>query len=180
MKAKIEIGVLAVLVVIALAVWYAMFRNPVVASNGSAVAFQKYSPLPVENPALQLWKVEDARKTEYRSNGRNIFSATPPPPPPKPQRILKPGDKGYEPPPPPPPPAPPTLPVKYFGYGTVPNGTAMRAFLTDGESVYIVSEGETLLGRYRVLKIGTANLDFEEIGSGRRGTATIEPQGPSA
>ena len=71
----------------------------------------------------------------------------------------------------PPPPPPPSLPanVKFFGYGTVPNGTAKRAFLSDGEQVIIVGEGETLLGKYRILKIGNANLDFEEIATGRRG-----------
>ncbi len=60
--------------------------------------------------------------------------------------------------------------MKFFGYGTMPNGTSRRAFLTDGDEVYIVGEGDTLLGKFRVMKIGNANLDFEEIASGRRGS----------
>ena len=69
--------------------------------------------------------------------------------------------------------------MKFFGYGTVPNGTARRAFLTDGEEVYIVAEGDTLLGRYRIVKIGNATIEFEEISSGREGKANMEDAGPS-
>jgi hypothetical protein len=74
------------------------------------------------------------------------------------------------------------LPVKFFGYGTVPNGSGRRAFFTDGEDIYIVAEGELLLNRFRILKIGNANLEYEEVSSGLRGTANLEEQGapPSA
>jgi len=74
------------------------------------------------------------------------------------------------------------LPVKFFGYGTVPNGTARVAFFNDGDDVYIVKEGELLMNRFRILKIGNTNLDYEEVSSGLRGTAILEDQGgpPSA
>jgi hypothetical protein len=39
-----------------------------------------------------------------------------------------------------------------------------------------VAEGDTLLGKYRVVKIGNANLDFEEIASGRRGSAVLSEE----
>jgi hypothetical protein len=45
--------------------------------------------------------------------------------------------------------------------------------LSDGDQIYIVAEGDTLLGKYRVVKIGNANLDFEEIASGRRGSTAL-------
>jgi len=70
--------------------------------------------------------------------------------------------------------------VKFFGYGTVPAGAPRRAFLSDGEQIYIVTEGETLLGRFRILKIGNANLEFEEISTGQRGIAALEEQAPQA
>src|SRR4029077_5093606 len=75
------------------------------------------------------------------------------------------------------------LPVKFFGYGTVPNGTARVAFFSDSDNdVIIVKEGELLMNRFRILKIGTANLDYEEVSSGLRGTAILEEQAgpPSA
>jgi hypothetical protein len=71
------------------------------------------------------------------------------------------------------------LPAKFYGYGTVPNGTARRAFLTDGDEVYIVAEGDTFLSRYRILKIGNATIEFEEVSSGRQGKANLEDAGPN-
>jgi hypothetical protein len=93
-----------------------------------------------------------------------------------------------QPPPPPPPlPPPPTRAqapanLKFFGYGTIPTGSPRRAFITDGEDIFIVSEGDTLLGRYRILKVGNSNLEFQEISSGLPGTMPLEEQAapPSA
>jgi len=45
--------------------------------------------------------------------------------------------------------------------------------------VYVVAEGDTVLGRYRIVKINRVNLEFEELGSGRRGTTVLEDQGPA-
>jgi hypothetical protein len=180
MKQKTQVALLAILLVVAALVWYFRSANPAVIANTAALA-QNYPPLAVDNPQLHWWKLEASRKAEYKSYGRNIFNAIAPLPPsqaPKPEP--KPGDANYVPPPPPPPPAPPALPVKFFGYGSVPAGGTRRAFFTDGDEVYIVGEGETLLGRYRIMKIGNANLEFEEISTGRRGTAVLEEQGPAA
>jgi hypothetical protein len=178
MNQKSQIAVLLVLLVIAGLIWHFRSANPAVIADNAAFA-QNYPPLAVDNPQLHWWKLEDSRKAEYRSNGRNIFSAVGPlaPVPAAPQQP-KPGEANYVPPAPPEPP-PPTLPVKFFGFGTVPNGTARLAFFTDGDEVYIVGEGETLLGRYRILKIGNANLEFEEISTGRRANAALEEQGPA-
>ena len=176
MKQKKELIILIVLLVIAGNVWYWFFFREKPATNVATVSVaQSYKLLPVENPQPHLPQLQSASKTEYKTNGRNIFSVIAPPPPeaqhPKqaPQPQVDPG--------PPPPPPPPTLPVKFFGYGTVPNGTARRAFFTDGEDVYIVSEGEILLNRFRIIKVGNASLDFEEVSSGRHGTAALEEQG---
>jgi hypothetical protein len=68
---------------------------------------------------------------------------------------------------------------KFYGYGTIPNGTARRAFLSDGDEIVIVAEGDTFLGRYRVLKIGNATIEFEEASSGRTGIANMEDAGPT-
>ncbi len=181
MNQKQQLAALAVLLLILGAVGYLYFDRdkPVVTADaGSAV--QKYQLLSVENPSLHIPGVEKARKTEYKSGGRNIFSRELPPP-------LQPKPPVSDPKTPKVPPTPVTptvspLPVKFFGYGTVPNGTARRAFFTDGEDVYIVAEGEVLLKRFRILKIGNANLEYEELSSGLRGTVNLEDQGapPSA
>jgi len=88
----------------------------------------------------------------------------------------KPEPSGPKPDVPPPPPPPPTIPLKFFGYGTVPNGTVRLAFFSDGQDIYVVAEGELLLNRFRILRIGNANLEFEEISTGLRGIANLDEQ----
>jgi hypothetical protein len=160
-------------------VWYFRPANPTVTED--TAAFDKNDLLlAVDNPQLHWWKLEASRKAEYKSNRRNIFS---PIAPSQLSRLPKPEPKPVNPnsqPPAPTPPPPPTLPVKFFGYGAVPVGGSRRAFFSDGDEVYIVSEGEMLLGRYRIIKIGNANLEFEEISTGQRGSAVLEEQGPGA
>ncbi|PYT73906.1 MAG: hypothetical protein DMG39_05095 [Acidobacteria bacterium] len=57
----------------------------------------------------------------------------------------------------------------------MPNGASRRAFLqdTNGDAVYVVAEGEVVLNRYRILRIGNRSVEFEEISSGRAGTASL-------
>jgi hypothetical protein len=177
MKQQKQLVALVLLIVVAAGVWYWNSRQNV-ATVGAEAVMAGYTPMSVEGLTVQEWKIEKVRKTDYKSSGRNPFSAIAPPPlaPPVP----KPGDKNYvEPTPLPPPPL--TLPpnFKFFGFGTVPNGSPRRAFLTDGEEVYVVAEGETFLGRFRILKIGNATIDFEEIPSGRQGRANMEDAGPT-
>jgi len=178
MKQRKQIVALIVLLIAAAAIWFYESRQNPVSAGGSAIA-SNYSPMNVDNLKLRVSEREASRSSEYKGTGRNPFDATPPPPPPAP--VPKPGDPGYNPPPPPPPPKaelPPNM--KYYGYGTVPNGTARRAYLTDGDDVYIVSEGDTLLGRFRIMKIGNATLEFEDIASHIQGQKTIEDAGPAS
>ena len=175
MKPKTKLAMLFILMLVAAGVFYFDSTGGVsFAGKTSPFTAKTYTPLPVENPELQRWRLDASRRTEYKSSGRDLFSESlPPAPPPK-----RPDPTPNPVPQPPPEPPPPSLPanMKYFGYGTVPNGTSKRAFLTDGEEVYIVGEGDTLLGRFRILKIGNATLEFEELGTGRRGSASLDEQ----
>ena len=173
MSQKKKLALLAVLMLAAAGVFY--FDSSGVSFPGKTSPFsaKTYSPLPVENPALQRWKLDESRHTEYKGGGRDLFSQTMPAAP----VVRADPVRNYGPQIPPEPP-PPTLPanLKFFGYGTVPNGTSKRAFLNDGEEVYIVGEGDTLLGRFRIVRIGNASLEFEELGSGRRNSASLDEQ----
>jgi hypothetical protein len=175
MTQKNQMTVLAVLVLIMGVVWY--FNRTTSATNtGSVATFQNYQLLAVENPQLHRDKMEEAQKTEYHSLGRNPFSEiAPPKEQPKENKVAQHVTPG---PPVLPPLPPPTLPgnMKYFGYGTIPNGTLRRAFLSDGDDVFIVGEGDTLLGRFRIVKINNANLEFEEIATGRRNTIRLQEE----
>ena len=165
---------LAVLMLICGTLWYRN-ANSAGASDADVKPGAAYRPMSVENPRIHWDHLNDPQEAEYKSTGRDIFNwqLPPPPPPPPPLHIPAPGDADFVPPPPPPPP-PPKLPLKFFGLGTNAKGSSRRAFLTDGSDVFIVAEGETVLGRYRVLRITNTSLDFEEISTGRRASKLLE------
>jgi hypothetical protein len=184
MKQKQQIIVLVVLVAVAVLVWGFELRIHTPATL-TASFIQDYKPLGEDNPQIRWGELKRAQETEYKSNGRNPFSMIAPPPPEDPHK-----------PKPPVVPVGPVVPIvpekptraqapanlKFFGYGTIPTGSPRRAFITDGEDIFIVSEGDTLLGRYRILKVGNSNLEFQEISSGLPGTMPLEEQAapPSA
>lgn len=180
-KQKIEVIVLIVFVLVAALIWLFQWNREAPAVQ-TANSIEKYKYLAQEDPQIRWDEIINAQKTEYKSNGRNPFSVIAPP---TAQEIKEKKDKEtaaanqqpVEPPPPPQPTVavfPPNL--KFFGYGTVPVGSTRRAFFSDGDNVYIVLEGETLLGRYRILKVGNTNLEFQEITSGLHGTAPLDEQ----
>lgn len=169
MKPKRQVVMLSGLLALVAVVFYFDVKGPLPAQVRPAT--EPLPPLAVENPSLRRDKLRASSETEYKSGGRDLFSdVVEPAPRPKLVRHTEPLP---QPPPPPAPPPPPQLPVKFYGYGSVPT---KRAFLTDGDDIYIVGEGDTLLGRFRILKINNTNLEFEEISSGRRGTAPLEEQ----
>jgi hypothetical protein len=178
MKQKKQVITLGVLLVIAALVWYSE-RDTSAGPSSTVFVAEKYQIFSVENPAIRWSEIERAQKTEYKGGGRNIFSKQAPvvvATNAKPAAVVhRHVDVGPPPDPVIPPPPPPQLPanLKFFGYGTVPNGTSRRAFFSDGDEVYIVAEGETLLGKYRIIKVNNNNLEFEEVASGRRNTAPL-------
>jgi len=184
MKQKQQIIVLIVLVVVAALVWGLEMHNRT-PSTVTTSFIQNYTPLGENNPRIRWEELKRAQETEYKSNGRNPFSMIAPPTPDEVRTAN--ANKPQAPPPPPPPPPPPTRAqappnLKFFGYGTIPTGSPRRAFITDGEDIFIVSEGDTLLGRYRIIKVGNSNLEFQEISSGLPGSMPLDEQAapPSA
>jgi hypothetical protein len=143
--------------------------------GGAFSASDTAAILAVDNPQIRMDKIARIRAAKYSGTRRNIFSLAPPPLPPRP--IPKPA-----PAPDPVSVAPPplVLPVKFFGYAADTQGNHRRACFTNGDEVIIVEEGDTLLGKYRVLRISSTTLDFEEMSSGRRASAKIEEQAPAA
>jgi hypothetical protein len=173
MKQKNQLALLGMLIVVMAVVWYLNRTKPAVVA-GNTPAFQNYQLLAVDNPQLHREKMEAAQKAEYHSLGRNPFSEIAPPSPTDQAKRVT-AARAFVGPVPLPPPPPPALPgnMKFFGYGIVPNGTSRRAFLSDGEDVYIVAEGDTLLGRFRIVKVNNASMEFEEISTGRHATVNL-------
>lgn len=176
-KTRIELAALSGLALVASGLWYFnAFSQP--ASTHAAALVPAYKSMSVANPQIHWDRMNRARDTVYRSGGRDIFLRDIPPPPPPPAHVPQPGDGDYVAPPPPPPPPPPKLNLKFFGYGTVSNSTEKRAFLSDGELVYVVAEGDMVAGHFQITKINWMSLEFVDISSGRRGSAPLEESGP--
>ena len=180
MKQKKQLIALGVLVVIAALVWYAQSTGkplPGVANPGFVA--QSYKPLPVENPGLHWDRLHKTQVTEYKSSGRNPFSMqAAAPEATDPVKLAANTAPAYQRRGPfrEQPPQPPAWPgnVSFFGYGTVPNGTARRAFLTVDGEVQVVGEGDTFLGRYRIVQVSNGVLEFQDINTGLRNTKALD------
>ena len=136
----------------------------------------RFTPLNVDNPALRLDILQRFLALEYKGVHRSIFSASlppPPAPPPTKQVAVDPG----------PPPGPPPLVVdaKYFGYVSDNSGSHRRAFFAtnNNDDVVIAGEGDTLMGRFRVVRLTNTTAEMEEVSSGRRTTLTLEEPSPN-
>jgi hypothetical protein len=139
---------------------------------------EKFTPLSVDNPALRLDILKRFLELQYKGAHRSIFSATLPPPPPPPVSKQPPVNV----PPVPAGPPPLTVDAKYFGFVSDFSGNHRRAFFSTGnnaEDVVIAGEGDTLLGRFRVIRLTATTADVEEVASGRRATLTLEEPGPN-
>ena len=184
MKQKRQVGVLFILITAGAIVWGWNFRDKrVVTADASPTLQDNPQIIDVENPHIRMEQIERARGAEYKGSGRNPFSpaAAPVAVVKTPKGETKFENYGPKPKPPDPPLPPLVLPpnVKFYGFGTLPSGTARRAFLHDGDDVYVLGEGDVLLKRFRIIRIGNASLEFEEISTGRIGTAPLveEPAG---
>ncbi len=107
---------------------------------------------------------------EKNRNPFRFYVPPPPPPPPPPPRprVPQPGDKDYVVPPPPLTPPPPPIPLKFIGI--MEQGKKKVAIFTDGRGVPLyASEGELVLGQYRLVKIQVESVIMEyPDGKGRQ------------
>lgn len=171
--------VLGALLVVLIPSGYYFYRGfaPQSAATPPAKLGEKFDPLPVDNPALRLDIMKRFLAIEYNGVHRSIFSASAPPPPqpatpPQPVNAAPPAPTG---------PAPLTVDAKFFGYVSDFGGSHRRAFFAtnNNDDVIIASEGDTLLGRFRVIRLTNTTADVEEVASGRRATLTLEEPSPN-
>jgi hypothetical protein len=156
------------LVIFLLTAWLNRTQAP--ALTGVVAANQKFQPLNIEDPTLRMDLLDRIHKQEYTGTHRNIFVAELPPPPVLPVTPIQAPVGPVVPPPPP----PLEVSATFFGYSTNPKTGRRQAFFLNGDDVFVVDEGGTLLNRFPVLKIGNNSCDVEEIASGRRATLRLE------
>jgi hypothetical protein len=145
--------------------------NAPVTPNGGAglapgVAAQKMASTSSSlDPTLDESAMLRTEGLVYSGSGRNIFSATyvadlaiPTNMPP-----VRPGLMVAPPPPiPTGPPPPPPIDLKFFGTAVRTNGLK-QAFLLNGEDVYLASVGDIVARKYKIVSIGTTNIQVEDL-----------------
>jgi hypothetical protein len=115
------------------------------------------------DPALQLDLLARLQSVTVKGGMRSLFefAAAPPPKVEEPKIIPRPV-QGPKPPPKPedskraeiPKAPPPPIPLKFYGYIQPKNAKeARRAFFLQGEDIFVVSEGQTVNARYRIVRI---------------------------
>ena len=144
---------------------------------GQSLSQQELAAL---DPTLREDLLERSREVKYQGSSRNIFQVyTPPPPPapPTPPPSNPTATAGPTPPPPPPPPPPaPTIPLKFYGVATPPGSTHKKAFLTDGEEIFIAQEGELIAKFYKVVRIGVNTIELEDSRSKQKQSLPLQEE----
>ena len=150
-----------------------------------AVASRPVRPLPAPTAASTpsaskpngLTEVDlsalNAPRSELQETVRDPFRFKPkPPPPPPPPPVVRPTVTPPTGPVEPPP--PPRITLKFIGYEEIPK-KGLLAGLSDGRGVYRGFVGDTIEGRYRILRIGVESLDIAYLDG--RGKQTIRLTG---
>ena len=177
MSRRIQIVLLVLLFVVLGGGLYSEFAPSDNPGTSATNVNAPFAPVDVDNPALRTDILQRFLNIEYKGVHRNIFSATLPPPPPPPKPLTPPVIVPVAPAGPP----PLNVNAKYFGYVSDGQGSGRRGFFAsnNNEDVIIAGEGDTILGRFRIVRLTTTAADVEEVSSGQRATLAIEPSPPN-
>lgn len=179
-RARRELVLLALVVILAGAVYVGIqgwpfggpgtSAGPATASNGQGRAARndRAGRAGPEAPEVHL-EALDAQRPKPDEAGRNLFRFKPPPPPPRPA-VAQPVKPVDTPPVPAGPPPPPPITLKFIGIIDAGQSKKVVAVLSDGRGAPVYgSEGETVLGQYRILRIGTESIEMSYLdGRGRQ------------
>ena len=175
-RRQILLGALViVLAVVMYRAWASTSPALAPASNGSAeaMATRPRSTQPTGTaPDVHLQALASDRPRPVSAE-RNLFRfkpKAPPPPPPAPPAAPRPEPaKPAAPTGPPGPPPPPPITLKFIGIVEAVDPPRKIAVLTDGRNVFYGTEGQTIEGRYKILRIGTESIELSYLdGRGRQ------------
>jgi hypothetical protein len=118
------------------------------------------------DPTLRLDELKSSEDIAYKGSGRDIFQSTPEPVaiPKVVTPVIATG--------PPPPPPPPPIPLKFYGFSGNKSGPK-QAFLSKGEDIFVVKEGQIIDRRYKILKIGPNSVEVEDVLNSNRQTLPL-------
>jgi hypothetical protein len=116
------------------------------------------------DPRLKLEQLELAENTEYAGTGRNIFQDQAEAVIPTPvQGPFKTPPKAPEPQGPPPTPPPPPINLRYFGFANNSGSPVRKAFLSNGDDVFVATEGDIVNRRYKILRINPTSIEIQDV-----------------
>ena len=119
------------------------------------------------DPTLRVDLLERSKHVQYAGESRNIFQFYTPPPPPAPAAppvIESPASAR----PSPSMPQPVSMPLKFYGIASRPGSSYKKAFLTDGEEIFIGEEGDMIAKRYKIIQIRVNSIEMEDSRDKRR------------
>jgi len=131
------------------------------------------------DPTLHMEAMLVTESLVYHGNGRNIFApssaemiAEIPKPiaPPRPIITPPPTQTVAQGPPPPPP-----INLKFFGTATSATG-ARRAFLLNGDDVFVASAGDVVQRRYKIISVDARSVLVEDLPNSNRQTLPLIAQ----
>ena len=146
---------------------------------GAAPASQKKAGiLPLRektlDPTLRTDILVASQKIEYKGGDRNIFRMTEAAP-----NLPAIANNPRVPTPPPAPtytePPKPQIPLKYYGFTDRP-GEAKKAFLQDGDNIFVAVEGEVVERRYKIVKITNSSVLVEDVLNNNQQNINLTPQ----
>jgi len=115
------------------------------------------------DPRLHLDLLANSEAVKYEGNGKNIFRDMPERvniPPVKISPLLRRQQEAaqniYIPPPPPP------INLKFFGVSNA-KGEKPKAFLSEGDDVWIAREGDVVNRHYKIVRISPASVEVEDL-----------------
>jgi hypothetical protein len=128
------------------------------------------------DPTLHMEPMLVTESLVYSGIGRNIFapgSPEPLPEIPKPITTARNDSKPlvFTPPPPTTPPLPP-INLKFFGTATSANGTR-RAFLLNGDDVFVASAGDVVQRRYKIISVDAKSISVEDLPNNNKQTLPL-------
>jgi hypothetical protein len=185
-KKKVWLMVVLLVIAIPLVIYSFSTMNP--SSSSVAAAPQTSTPAPAPasakktgipkiregtlDPTLRTDILLASQKIDYAGGKRNIFIDEPLPPP-KPVTDVRSHNT------PQPPPLvvevpKPAMPLKYDGFSSRP-GEPKKAFLQNGENIFVAGEGDVVDRRYRILKITNNFVLVEDVLNNYQQTITLTP-----
>ena len=125
------------------------------------------------DPSLRTDILIASQKIEYSGGNRNIFQMGQPDVQigqvAQPVRPVEPPHSTIIPPPP-----PPQIPLKYSGFSNRP-GEAKKAFLQDGENIFVAAEGDVVERRYKIVKITNNSVLVEDVLNNNQQSIPLTP-----